>query len=238
MRMEFDGRNVLLTGIGRSGQVGEAVAQAFARRGARLLLAAHRIEQARERADALVASGHQATPLAADLTDVDAVATLADDVHAATGGRLHAVVHIAGGFSMSGPVAESDPAEWTRLFAINGTTAYLVARAFVPLLRATRGSLTCFASEAVLPGATAKNRAAYVVAKSAVVAVVHAVADEERANGVRANAVAPSTIRTADNVAAMGENATMVAREAVADAVCWLASDAAHAVSGQVIAVR
>jgi NAD(P)-dependent dehydrogenase (short-subunit alcohol dehydrogenase family) len=90
----------------------------------------------------------------------------------------------------------------------------------------------------VLPGAAAKNRAAYVAAKSAVVAVVHAVAEEEHANGVRANAVAPSTIRTADNVAAMGEKASMVSREAVADVVCWLASDAARAVSGQVIAVR
>jgi len=236
--MEFDGRNVLLTGVGRPGQVGDAVAQAFARRGASLLLVAHRIEQARERADALVASGHRAAALAADLTDADAVASLADDARTRTGGQLHAVVHIAGGFSMSGPVAGSDPAEWTRLFAMNGTTAYLVARAFVPLLRDTRGSLTCFASEAVLPGAAAKNRAAYVAAKSAVVAVVHAVAEEEHANGVRANAVAPSTIRTADNVAAMGEKASMVSREAVADVVCWLASDAARAVSGQVIAVR
>ena len=42
--MEFDGRNVLLTGVGRAGQVGEAVAEAFALRGARLLLVAHRIE--------------------------------------------------------------------------------------------------------------------------------------------------------------------------------------------------
>jgi NAD(P)-dependent dehydrogenase (short-subunit alcohol dehydrogenase family) len=139
---------------------------------------------------------------------------------------------------MSGPVADSDAAEWTRLFAMNGTTAYLVARAFVPLLRATRGSLTCFASDAVLPGASAKNRAAYVAAKSAVVALVHAVADEERTHGVRVNAVAPSTIRTADNVAAMGEKPAMVSREAVADVVCWLASDAAGAVNGQVIAVR
>ena len=146
--MEFDGRNVLLTGVSRPGQVGEAVAQAFAVRGARLLLVAHRIEQARERADALVASGHQATAFAADLTDASAVASLADDARMRTGGQIHAVVHVAGGFSMSGPIAESDPTEWTRLFAMNGTTAYLVARAFVPMLRTTRGSLTCFASEA------------------------------------------------------------------------------------------
>jgi len=236
--MEFEGRNVMLTGVGRPGQVGEAVAQAFADRGARLLLVGHGIDDARARADALVARGARATAAAADLTDVDAVAALAGVIRDRTGGELHAVVHIAGGFSMSGPVAKSDPAEWTRLLAINGTTAYLVARAFVPMLRVTRGSLTCFASEVVLPGAPAKNRAAYAAAKSAVVTVVHAVADEERANGVRANAVAPATIRTVDNVAAMGETSTMVSREAVADVVCWLASDAARAVSGQVIAVR
>src|SRR5690349_11577185 len=106
MRMEFDGRNVLLTGVSRPGQVGEAVAQAFAVRGARLLLVAHRIEQARERADALVASGHQATAFAADLTDASAVASLADDARMRTGGQIHAVVHVAGGFSMSGPIAE------------------------------------------------------------------------------------------------------------------------------------
>jgi NAD(P)-dependent dehydrogenase (short-subunit alcohol dehydrogenase family) len=238
MHMEFEGRNVVLTGVGRPGQVGEAVAQAFAERGASLLLVAHRMDEARARADALVAQGHRATAFAADLTDVGAVSSLADAVREQTSGQVHALANIAGGFSMSGPVADSDPDEWTRLFAINGTTAYLVARAFIPLLRATHGSLTCFASEAALPGASAKNRAAYAAAKGTVVALVHAIAEEERANGVRANAIAPSTIRTATNVAAMGEKTTMVSREAVAEVVCWLASDAARAVTGQLIAVR
>jgi NAD(P)-dependent dehydrogenase (short-subunit alcohol dehydrogenase family) len=236
--MEFTDRTVVLTGVGRPGQVGEAVALAFAERGARLVLVDRRAEQARACADALVARGHQATSLAADLTDAAAVSALADSVRTTTNGSLHALVHIAGGFSMSGPVADSDPGEWSRLFAINATTTYLVARAFVPLLRATRGSLVFFASEAVLPGASAGGRAAYAAAKSAVVVLMRAIADEERTNGVRANAVAPSTIRTAANLAAMGESTPMVTREAVADTVCWLASDAARAVSGQLIAVR
>ena len=236
--MEFEGRNVVLTGVGRPGQVGEAVALAFARRGARLVLVSRQMDEARARADALVALGTQVSALAADLTDVAAVAALAHQVREITGGNVHALVHVAGGFSMSGSVSESDPDEWTRLFAINGTTAYLVARAFVPMLRATHGALTCFATEAVLPGAPAKNRAAYVASKGAVVAVVRAVAEEERANGVRANAVAPTTIRTTANVVAMGESAPMVSREAVADVVCWLSSDAARAVTGQLIAVR
>jgi NAD(P)-dependent dehydrogenase (short-subunit alcohol dehydrogenase family) len=236
--MEFAGRSVVLTGVGREGQVGEAVAQAFAERGARVFLVGHNAEHVRARADALVARGLRAASLAADLTDVAAVAALAERVRDATAGRLHALVHLAGGFAASGPVAESDPAIWQRQFAMNATTAYLTARAFLPLLRGAKGSLVLFASEAVLPGARMANLSAYVASKGALVALMQAVAQEERANGVRANAVAPTSIRTADNIAAMGADAPMIAREAVADVVLWLCSDAARAVSGQVVPVR
>jgi NAD(P)-dependent dehydrogenase (short-subunit alcohol dehydrogenase family) len=166
------------------------------------------------------------------------VAALAERVRDATAGRLHALVHLAGGFAASGPVAESDPAIWQRQFAMNATTAYLTARAFLPSLRGAKGSLVLFASEAVLPGARMANLSAYVASKGALVALMQAVAQEERANGVRANAVAPTSIRTADNIAAMGADAPMIAREAVADVVLWLCSDAARAVSGQVVPVR
>jgi NAD(P)-dependent dehydrogenase (short-subunit alcohol dehydrogenase family) len=236
--MEFAGRSVVLTGVGREGQVGEAVAQAFAERGARVFLVDHTEANVRARAEALVARGLRAASLVADLTDAAAAATLAERVRDATAGRVHAVVHLAGGFAASGPVAESDPAVWQRQFAMNATTAYLTARAFLPLLRGAKGALVFFASEMVLPGARTANLSAYVASKSAVVALAQAIAVEERANGVRANAVAPTTIRTADNVAAMGTDTPMVAREAVADVVLWLCSDAARAVTGQVIPVR
>jgi len=236
--MEFAGRSVVLTGVGREGQVGEAVALAFAERGARVFLVDRTEANVRARAESLVARGLRAASLAADLTDSSAVSALADRVREATAGRLHALVHLAGGFATSGPVADSDPAVWQRQFAMNATTAYLTARAFVPLLRGARGSIVFFASEAVLPGARTSNVSAYVAAKSAVVALVHALAQEERTHGVRANAVAPTTIRTADNLAAMGADTPMVTREAVADVVLWLCSDASRAVSGQTIPVR
>jgi NAD(P)-dependent dehydrogenase (short-subunit alcohol dehydrogenase family) len=236
--MEFAGRGVVLTGVGREGQVGEAVAQAFAERGARVFLVDHTEENVRARAEALVARGLRAAALAADLTDAAAVGMLAERVRDATAGRLHALVHLAGGFSLSGPVADSDPAVWQRQFAMNATTAYLTARAFVPLLRGVKGALVFFASEAVLPGARVANLSAYVASKSAIVALMHSIAQEERAAGVRANAVAPTTIRTVDNVAAMGADAPMVTREAVADVVLWLCSESGRAVSGQVIPVR
>lgn len=236
--MELAGRSVVLTGVGREGQVGEAVALAFAERGARVFLVDHSEPNVRARAEALVARGLRAASLAADLTDPGAASAVADRVREATSGRVHGVVHLAGGFASSGPIAESDPAVWHRQLAMNATSAYMTARAFVPLLRNVKGSLVFFASEAVLPGAKTANLAAYVASKSAVVALMQVVAQEERAHGVRANAVAPTTIRTSDNIAAMGADAPMVTREAVADVVLWLCSDASRAVTGQLVPVR
>ena len=236
--MELAGRSVVLTGVGREGQVGEAVALAFAERGARVFLVDHSEPNVRARAEALVARGLRAASLAADLTDPAAANAVAERVREATSGRVHGVVHLAGGFAASGPIADSDPAIWHRQLAMNATTAYMTARAFVPLLRNVKGSLVFFASEAVLPGAKTSNLAAYVASKSAVVSLMQVIAQEERAHGVRANAVAPTTIRTSDNVAAMGADAPMVTREAVADVVLWLCSDASRAVSGQLVPVR
>jgi NAD(P)-dependent dehydrogenase (short-subunit alcohol dehydrogenase family) len=236
--MDFAGRSVVLTGVGREGQVGEAVATAFAELGARVFLVDRQEAEARARADALVKAGRRAAGLGADLTDEAAVAALAERVRDATGGRVHALVHLAGGFTSSGSVGESDAALWSRLFTVNTTTAYLTARAFLPTLRAAKGSLVFFASEAILPGGRTAGISAYAASKSALVALMQSISQEEAAHGVRANALAPTSIRTAANVAAMGPDAAYVSREDVAKVVLWLCSEDARAVNGQVIPVR
>ena len=236
--MEFAGRNVVLTGVGREGQVGEAVAAAFAEAGAKVFLVDRQEQEAQARADALIAHGRRAAALSADLADAASVATLAERIRDATSGRVHALVHLAGGFAASGPVAASDVAVWERQFTINATTAYLTARALLPSVRATRGALVFFASEAVLPTGKTAGLAGYAAAKSAVVSLMRTIAQEEASAGVRSNAVAPTSIRTAANIEAMGADAAYVTREAVAAVVLWLCSEGARAVNGQVIHVR
>jgi NAD(P)-dependent dehydrogenase (short-subunit alcohol dehydrogenase family) len=236
--MDFAGRSVVITGVGREGQVGEAVATAFAEAGARVFLVGHQESEVRARADALIKAGRRAAGLSADLTDEAAVAALAERVRDATGGRVHAVVHVAGGFARSGPIVESDAAVWSRQFTLNATTAYLTARAFMPMLRTAKGSLVFFASEVILPGGRTSGISAYAASKSALVALMQSISQEEAPRGVRANALAPTSIRTAANVAAMGSDAAYVSREDVAKVVLWLCSEDARAVNGQVIPVR
>jgi NAD(P)-dependent dehydrogenase (short-subunit alcohol dehydrogenase family) len=79
---------------------------------------------------------------------------------------------------------------------------------------------------------------AYAVSKSGVIALMRAVAQEEARNGVRANAVAPTSIRTAANLESMGTDASYVDRSDVASTVLWLCSDEASAVTGQIVKLR
>jgi NAD(P)-dependent dehydrogenase (short-subunit alcohol dehydrogenase family) len=231
----FDGATVLLTGVGAEGQVGEVVANTFADLGASLLLVDRTPDNVNARAAALTARGKSATAYACDLANADAVGNLAEQIRAAHGDKLAAFVHMAGGFGLSGPVAESSLDVWQKQLTINLTTAYVTARAFLPLLRAGRGAIVFFASEAALPGATGANVSAYAVAKSGVVTLMRAIAAEERKNGVRANAIAPAAIRTATNLKSMGEKARYVEREQVAEVVTYLCSSRASSVTGTVV---
>jgi NAD(P)-dependent dehydrogenase (short-subunit alcohol dehydrogenase family) len=228
---------VLLTGAGREGQVGEAVARAIAERGATLLLVDRSGDQARDRADSLTRTGLRAFSFSCDLADAGSVGELMEHVRRDHGDRLSAIVHVAGGFALSGSLPESDIDGWHRMITINLTTAYLVTRAFLPLVRAGQGSIVYFASEAALPGAKVANVSAYAAAKSGVVTLMRAVAQGERDNGVRANALAPTSIRTASNLEAMGSDVRYVEREEVAAAVVYLCSNASSAVNGQLIAL-
>lgn len=228
----------LLTGVGKPGQIGASLAAAFAGQGDTLLLVGRQAHEARARAEELRANGASAFGYGADLSDPDQVGQLADQIRREHGPSLSAVVHAAGGFAMSGPVGESDVAVWDTQLAINLRTAYVTSRAFLPMLRAGRGSLVFFASEKALPGASVAEASAYAVAKAGVVTLMRAIAAEERPNGVRANAVAPATVRTATNLSAMGSAGSYVELGAVAETVSFLCSAAASAVTGQVIRLK
>ena len=236
--MGYEQGVVVLTGIGKPGQTGEVVARALIAGGARLAVVSRSASEAEARAAAVRSDGSDVRGFPCDLSKEDEVAALARMVSDAFGDRVDALVNMAGGFGMSGPVAESDFGVWQHQLSINLTTAYLATRAFLPALRRARGSIVYFASAAALPGANSARMAAYAVAKSGVITLMRTVAREELANGVRANAIAPTSIRTATNVESMGADASYVDRSDVASTVLWLCSEAASAVTGEVVKLQ
>jgi NAD(P)-dependent dehydrogenase (short-subunit alcohol dehydrogenase family) len=221
--------------VSRPGQVGETVAKGFAERGVSVVLIDRTGVEAEDRANDLRDRGLNAIAFRADLTDAAQLSSVASSVSDQFGG-VDALVNIAGGFAMSGKVAESDPDAWARTLGIGLTTAYLTTRAFLPLLRKRRGSVVFCASAAALPAGKVAEMSAYAVSKAGVITLMRAVAQEERDTGVRSNALAPTAIRTATNVESMGDKIRYVEREEVAEIAHFLCfSEASRAVTGQVI---
>lgn len=235
---EFKGRVVAVTGVGRAGQVGEAVAAHFAAAGASLALLdldheqlSARARELRERYPEAAISAH-----ACNLTNAESAAAAVAEVHAAHGDLVHVLVNAAGGFGMDGEVAGSDPELLQRMLAVNLTTAFVATRAFLPSLRRARGAICYFGSVAALPGGSGPRMAAYAASKAGVMSLMASVAAEEREHGVRANAVVPTAVRTAMNEASMGKDAAYVEREDIARLVLWLCSPgSARVITGQAV---
>lgn len=232
---DLRGSTVIITGVGRRGQVGEVVSAAFAEKGAQLVLVDRDKTAVSERAADIARQGSNAHPFSCDLTNPEETGEVAARVSDLAPAGIAAVVHMAGGYVDGAPVGETDPNSWHKLFAINLTTAFVATRAFLPLVRRARGSMVYFASAAALPGASVTKMAAYAAAKGGVVTLMRAVAAEERANGVRSNALAPQAIRTEANRSSMGDDQKYVERETIAAWVLWLCSIASGPISGQVI---
>lgn len=228
------GRSVVVTGVAKAGQLGEAIALAFARDGARVSVIARNIQESTARASEMRAAGFDVRPFACDLADPAETAAVASEIVAAAG-HVDLVVHAAGGFAVTGPVAASDPVAFQAQLTIGLGTAYATARAFIPLLRASRGCIVFLSSASALPGARVRGVAGYAIAKTGILTLMRAIAQEEHENGVRANAIAPAAIRTSANIAAMSATATFVEPASVVAAIRYLASPEASQVTGQVI---
>ena len=183
------------------------------------------------------AEGIAAKASAGDLTQPEAAraATAAAQSHF---GGLDIVVNVAGGFFSFGPFTEVKPEILDREIAVNFRTAFFMCQAAMPLL-ISRGSgggaIVNFASIAVVR--SLMHMSAYSAAKSAVAGLTRALAREYRDANVRVNAVAPATVRTADNVAQMGDKQPLVELDEVVNTVLFLASDEASAITGQIVPI-
>ena len=234
---DFQGKVALVTGVGRVGQIGHAVARGLGRGGAKLLLADVNAVGLADRVKEFAAEGIAAKASAGDLTRPEAGRQAVALAQAQFGG-LDIVVNVAGGFFSYGPFTEITSETLDKELAINFKTAFFTCQAAVPaLLKRGGGSIVSFASIAVVR--SLMHMAAYSASKSAVAGMTRALAREYRDAGLRVNAVAPATVRTADNVAQMQPDAKtpLVEIDEVVQTVLFLASDAASAITGQVVPI-
>ncbi|HEX6307236.1 MAG TPA: SDR family oxidoreductase [Longimicrobiales bacterium] len=225
-------RVVIVTGVGDAGQLGFAVARRFLEAGARVVISA-RSPELPEIAASLRGFG-EVMPVHAELTSDAHIETLIGRTREQFG-RIDALVNVAGGLSVIATVADTTPEEWQREIERNAGTVLRVTRAALPLLRESRGAIVNFAAPAAHRAPA--RLAAYSAAKAAVIALTRAVAIEEKASGVRANAIAPGLMDTEQNRAGTGDEATYVSRDDVAAVALFLAGPASAGITGETVQV-
>lgn len=229
----FDGKVALVTGA--SSGMGAATADLLAEEGARVFTAQRG------------ATAHE--NVAADFSDRATPARVLAHVEAAAG-RLDVLVNNAG-MMREGTVEETTEEDWDAQLHLNLTIPFLTIRAAMPLLKAAKGAIVNTGSIEGL--ASNPRHPAYGASKAGLHGLTRAVAVDAGAHGVRCNAVAPGWIDTALNEAFIESMADPLAfrknigrihplrrtgaPQEVARLICWLASDEAGFVTGQIYTI-
>jgi NAD(P)-dependent dehydrogenase (short-subunit alcohol dehydrogenase family) len=230
--VKFQGKTCLITGA--AGNLGRAVAAAFASAGASLVLLDHN-----DKTLSAAYGGDDARRLLvrADLSDAASVAK-AVELAGARFGRISVLCNLAGGFRSGHPVHETPDETWKLMIDLNAGSVINTARAVVPgMLAAGQGSIVNIAALAGLGGK--QDMGAYAASKSAVIRLTESMSAELRDKGINVNCIMPSIIDTPQNRAAMpkADPRRWVAPEALAEVVLFLASDSARAIHGAAIPV-
>src|SRR4051794_27663197 len=162
---DFRGKVALVTGVGRAGQIGNAVALAFGKAGAKIVACDRNAVGVAERGREFAGPGVDARPSAGDLTPPD-IAALPLEVALQNFGRLDVVVNVAGGLTSYGQLGDLTVRAIEREISITLKTAVLVSRPAMGALSRSRGCITNFSAMAYFPPQA--PMAIYSAAKAAV----------------------------------------------------------------------
>ncbi len=240
------GKAVLVTG-GASG-IGRAAAEAFARDGARVVIADLAEDGGRTVVEKLRAGGAEAHFVRADVARAADVAALVAKT-VSLYGRLDCAFNNAGIEGAVAPITDYPEDTFRRVLEVNVVGVFNCLRAELPqMLAQGRGAIVNTASVAGLIGFGGLS--AYIASKHAVLGLTKTAALENAKLGVRVNAVCPGVIQTpmldrlatsaaglVAGVTAVTPMARLGTPEEIAEAVVWLCSDAASFITGHALTV-
>ena len=244
--IHLDGKVAVITGASRG--IGEAIALAYARSGAKVVLASRKIEGVEGVAEKVRAAGGDALAVACHTgraADIQALFGAAVERY----GRVDVLVNNAATNPYFGPMVDADDGSFQKTFEVNLKGYFDASKAAAKHFAARRGSGAIVNVASVVALGAAPLQGVYAMTKAAVVSMTQTLAYELGPTGTRVNAIAPGLIKTRFASALIDNDAikqrvvdkTPLGRvgepDEIAGAAVFLASDAASFVTGHVLVV-
>ncbi|MBZ5201500.1 SDR family oxidoreductase [Planomicrobium chinense] len=245
--MRLEGKVAIVTGAASG--MGKAIAEAYAKEGAKVVVSDLNLEGATAVADALKETGAEAIAVKTNVTSEEDINQLFEETKQAFG-KLDILVNNAGIMDGMEPVGEISNDRWDRIFAVNTTAVMHTMRLAIPMfLEQGHGAIVNNISAGGLYGGRAG--AAYTASKHAVVGLTKNTAFMYGDKNIRTNGIAPGAVAT--NIGSSMSNISQVGMgrqqlgmalnprigqpEEIANLAIFLGSDEASFVNGQVVTI-
>jgi len=241
--MVLDGKKAVVTGAAQG--IGQAIAESLAQAGADVVVADLDAGRCQDTVDRVKKHNRQALAVSTNVGQWDAVKALVDQV-VKDWGRIDIFVNNAG-ITRDGLVVRMKEEDWNAVIQVNLTgTFYCIKAALGPMSKQRYGRIINMASVVGVMGNA--GQANYAASKAAVIGLTKSIAREYASRNITVNAVAPGFINTA-MTQGLGEDVKeMLSKQIplgrlgepgdIAEAVRFLASDAASYITGQVLHVN
>jgi 3-oxoacyl-[acyl-carrier protein] reductase len=242
--MKLEGRVAIVTGASRG--IGKAIAVALGEAGAKVVINYNKsADEANAVVEAIKSAGGDALAIQADVSQAADATRLVDETVKAYG-KLEILVNNAG-ITRDTLIMRMSEADWDAVLDTNLKSAYLITKAATRHLLKAKSAGRVVNITSISGQAGSGGQANYSAAKAGLIGFTKALAREIASRGVTVNAVAPGFIET-DMTAVLADEFKQKALaqiplermgkpEDVAQAVVFLASDAAGYITGQVLAV-
>lgn len=232
---EFEQSVIVITGA--AGNLGRAVAQAFAARGAQLALLDLNVEGIEKTVESCQGAA-SAQAFSCNLVDRVSIESAIGDILERFG-RIDVLANIAGGFTMGPLIQNTEDRDWDFMMNLNVRSVFNTCRAVIPAMleNGHGGRIVNVSARAATQG---KGRMGpYCASKAAVLTLTESMAAENRLDNINVNCILPGTIDTPQNRQSMpqADFSHWVPPEALADVVVFLASAGARCITGAAIPV-